>query len=407
MFKDIIKKIFGFDTKVENKKVVVINNSMEECDRLLDGLFGEDGASFSEMKKSLDKMLIESDLRINVDELKEEYKPIAEALGYTGVLNESQIDVILEVFDAITVDDIVIPKSEKKVSDVKNAVTIKDFSGKTSDALSDKSWIQPVVQLNVGLTERPENIRNKWEEIGKRIKYVDKDTCIIENSKFGTGSDVSIEQGLGIFRLKNNNKVKLTTISNRKTSHLSNIQVDASRYTDLRVRPYQLRLLTLAPYTMNPFMKDCSLDVNHCIINSDGNPGEVENIHFYEMCDKGYNHRHGHFVRKYSLYDTPVSAFDIDRLKNVFEYLGVNCTEYDEEQSEEADITWVLDEPTNYPILFRRLIAWVYYLKHHTYCESHDLKLFKQFMLKTFYVDLSESELKKIYVDPIDFSYIE
>lgn len=152
-----------------------------------------------------------------------------------------------------------------------------------------------------------------------------------------------------------------------------------------QIKIYTGFICTLMPHLGKVYLNDDGLDINHCIIPSIGEKSPAIYTEFFEIVNRSRNSLHGKFVKKYDLYDCPVSALDIERLKEkVFSAYGVDHPEEDPVEDPELDSIPQAFENRDAIAIKRKLITWWYFLKHHTEMTENMWNVFKDWLSTVF-----------------------
>lgn len=141
-------------------------------------------------------------------------------------------------------------------------------------------------------------------------------------------------------------------------------------------------LCSLFPELGEVYLDTMALDVNHCIIPTEGCRYPSVCSEFFEMVDRSRNCCHAHFIRKWHLEDSPVSAFDIHRLKDIFtSYIPVEESIPDDCGYFASCIGLIFNSNSeDMEILRRKVICWLYFIKKHTNGNKQVWRCFRQFL---------------------------
>jgi hypothetical protein len=145
-------------------------------------------------------------------------------------------------------------------------------------------------------------------------------------------------------------------------------------------------LCSLFPELGNVYLETYALDINHCIIPSKGCRYPSICSEFFEMVDRSRNCCHAHFIKKWDLYDCPVSAFDIYRLRDIFtSYVPAvdnPCADSTDYAITVIDVAFSSDDVKEIKVLRRKLITWLYFIKKHTNGRDEVWNCFREFLMR-------------------------
>lgn len=201
-----------------------------------------------------------------------------------------------------------------------------------------------------------------------------------------------VKDGQGLFRVLSDGSEKQI-----KDTSLEKGGNKTPYFGQHQVKIYTGFICTLMPHLGKVYLDDDGLDINHCIIPSIGEQSPAIYTEFFEIVNHSRNCLHGKFVKKYDLYDCPISALDIERLKDIFTAFGVDYPEDD--PVEDPDLSTIADAFTNRDgvAIKRKLIAWWYFLNHHTEMTDDMWAVFKDWLSTVFTetVDIDNTKIQE------------
>ena len=259
---------------------------------------------------------------------------------------------------------------------------VVDRYGNVKDALRDDDILYPVAQIIPGQLREEDS--TTITDIKNMLKAVELDDLAVNNSAFRSAtvwSDDKTEilnvlvDGMGVFKCKKNGGLVKSYDSSMLVS--SSNTTFGSNHT---MKIYQGFLLGLNANMAEVYIKTDKLEINHCIIPSEGYRYPSICTEFFELIDHSKNSLHGSFVHKWGLEDSPVSFFDIEMLKCIFTRTHSYLSNFDDETCEIPEsITEVFETDINLP-LRRKLIAWYYFIVKHTSGNVYIGKCFSDFL---------------------------
>ena len=264
---------------------------------------------------------------------------------------------------------------------------VVDRFGNVKDITKDKNIAYPIAQII------PKRLREEDSttitDIKEMLKAVELDWRALRGLDGGSAivySDDKTEpkqllrDGDGIYRYKKD-YLETTTAYDASMGVESSNTTFGSNHT---MKSYQGFLLGLNPYMAEVYIKTDNLDINHCIIPSNGYKYPSVCTEFFECIDHRNNLLHGSFVRKWKLKDSPVSFFDIDALKNIFTETGSYGDDLNNEPTERVkSLAEVFESDVNLP-LRRKIICWWYFLTKHTSKNRGVIACFNRFLIRYF-----------------------
>lgn len=265
------------------------------------------------------------------------------------------------------------------------AADIIDATGKRINTATTADFLMPVVELvpNDGIEKKDKTI-DGWLDMIPRVSITNEETgrvARLDNSERGM-NNLIVRDNYGIFRQRGEREVRLNfnydDCKRQTPRYLISRTKDG---VEVRSRYFVILTCMLYPEIAKHYIRHYTLEANHLAIDHTG----LQNLEYssvlYEVCESSRNKRHGKYIRDWSLQKTPVSSFDFSRLTSLFTQAGAGNT--DNLQQYAPDITTledVLAHPTEYAVSWRRLYAWVYFIKHHT---TGDAIIWEKF--RTFY----------------------
>lgn len=272
-------------------------------------------------------------------------------------------------------------------------IKVIDRFGNEKDITVDTNVQFPMAEV-IEMTEARESATavNELGNIVRKSKYNPATKTADVYNEEGDAVLTRVKDGLGVYSFDSRGReYKVYDPSMTKGSGTTTF------FGTDQIKIYQGFICTLAPHLGRIYMDCKHLDINHCIIPSEWVLNKKAKYparctEFFEMVNKSRNHEHGYFVKKYNLFDTPVSAYDVIRLKTIFEALGLNDPDNDVLRLYGDNIPMTFKNPDE-TILRRRLVAWWYFLKHHTDMNEYVMSAFKDFLTKSYPdVDMASTE---------------
>lgn len=259
---------------------------------------------------------------------------------------------------------------------------VVDRFGNVKDVMRDDNIAYPIAQIIPG--QLREEDTTTITDIKNMIKAVELDELAVSNSAFRSAtvwSDDKTERlnvlvdGMGVFKCKKNGGLVKSYDSSMLVS--SSNTTFGSNHT---MKIYQGFLFGLNANMAEVYIKTDKIEINHCIIPSEGYRYPSICTEFFELIDHSKNSLHGAFVHKWGLEDSPVSFFDIEMLKCIFTRTNSYMNNFDDETCEIPEsITEVFETDINLP-LRRKLIAWYYFIIKHTNGNVYVGKCFSDFL---------------------------
>lgn len=264
-----------------------------------------------------------------------------------------------------------------------------DRFGIERDAATDANIQYPAAQvLELALPKSSPNALREIKPIMQASKLYGDHADVYNDA--GTKVMHRFVEGEGLYRVLDDGSVKKI-----EDTSLKNGSNKTPWVGDHQAKIYIGFLCTLMPHLGKVYLNAAGVDINHCIIPEIGRKAPAKHTEFFDIVDRGYNCRHHSFVKKYDLYNCPVSAFDLVRLERVFDAYGVSHPELDTLEEQEI---WNLEEVftnSDATSLKRKIITWWYFLKHHTDMNDRMWNVFREF-LQTIFGDVRIPDKEEI-----------
>lgn len=274
---------------------------------------------------------------------------------------------------------------------------VVDRNGKQIDIVNNDTFILPVA-LNMMLMEQRESAQSSHLEDIMHLARVSVDHKIAKiYDDDETHVMTIVKDGEGIF--KQNSKGEWVKAKDNSLKTARSTFFFAQHQTLI----YAGFLCSLFPELGRIYVNCRGMEINHCIIPSDGFRYPAVCSEFFEIIDRSRNCNHQWYVYKWNLYDCPVSAFDTTRLTELFRKNDISM--FDDPYDPDS-INNFLDVfiDARFNNLKKKLTTWWYFLNKHTDMNEGVWRAFRQFLSKA-YPDsklLSDECIKKTLDNQIE-----